>query len=305
MNKFDYFKDKSTNIYQIRVDNDIFTIEAENAEQDTILCNVLNFLQSEESDLQLLIDKLTSKYSHQLLLKTLDGLFDYIPKLKADQLANNLKKNKVAIFGNGKISEKLYERLVSSSEEVSLYKFEDVNTEKIKTILFQVDFTFVDASRWAPYYIKNINNEAIKLEKPWLLIDGKTSSNPTIGPLFYGKDTGCYECLIERYQNNLTEKSIFSSYLNYLDSNRVVSKVESDVIKNENIQNLLVDYALLEYENFMSGWNKPETYRTLLEINTNKYEIIKHKLLKVPYCTTCNPELEYSSSPWLADISLK
>lgn len=305
MNKFDFFKEKSTNIYQIRVDNDIFTIEAENVEQDTILYDVLNYLQSEESDLRLLVEKLTSKYSHQLILKTLDSLFDYIPQLRIDQFAEEKKGNKVAVFGNGKISEKLHESLVYLGEEVSLYKFEDINTEKVNKILSQVDFTFVDASLWAPYYIKIINSEAIMIDKPWLLIDGKTSPNPTLGPLFYGKDTGCYDCLIDRYQNNLSEKNIFSSYLNYLCSNRAVSKVESDVIKNKTLQNLLVDYALLEYENFMSGWNKPETYRTILEIKANKYEIIKHKLLKVPYCTTCNPELEYNSSPWLADISLK
>lgn len=307
MYKFDYFKDNSTNIYQIRIDSEVFTVEVDDLQQEKILCDILNYLQNREADLQQLVDELTKKYPHKLLMETLDSLWSYIPQLKIDSLQCNKRteKKEIAIFSNGSVGDKLCINSIFSKDTVSLYRYENINSEMLEIIFSKIDFAFVDATHWSPFHIKLINKEAIKKNKPWLLIDGRLSNNPTIGPLFYGRETGCYDCLIDRYKNNLSDKSAFSSYFNYLYSNRIVSIVETDAIKNEYLVNLLTDFAVFEYVNFMNGWNKPETYRTVIEIDYSNYEIIKHKLLRVPYCTTCNSELKYNSSPWLDSISLK
>lgn len=162
----------------------------------------------------------------------------------------------------------------------------------------------LDATHWSPSDVEEINILALKHKKPWLYVGGIEEMSLKIGPLFYGDNTGCYNCLISRILSNHEYPEFLISYQNYLKKNNKSSK--KDIIPEEELHlNILSNYALLEIKKFFLEWVLPTTWRTVVKIEIGNFNVSKHKLLKKPFCEVCNPQLEYNPSPWLEAITLK
>jgi bacteriocin biosynthesis cyclodehydratase domain-containing protein len=122
--------------------------------------------------------------------------------------------------------------------------------------------------------------------------------------LFYGKETGCYNCLISRIKSNHAHPTFLNSYEDYLRSNRKSSK--PDITPNSTIiYNIIANLTLLEVMKFIELWSLPVTWRSVININITNLNSTKHNLLKKPFCEVCKPELLYNPSPWLEAITLK
>ena len=166
------------------------------------------------------------------------------------------------------------------------------------------DFIIVDAYCWSPFHIESINHYALEYNKPWIYIGGLENDSVMIGPIFHGKESGCYKCLINRIKSNNEYSDIFTSYEKYLKDNRIASKPDI-IIHDSLIVDLIAALAFIEITKYLEGWAIPSTWRTLLKLNLQSMEMTKHNLLKVPYCEECKPQLEYNVSPWLEAITLK
>jgi bacteriocin biosynthesis cyclodehydratase domain-containing protein len=163
---------------------------------------------------------------------------------------------------------------------------------------------FRSANDWAPYYIEKINLYALKYNKPWLYIGGIEEISIKIGPLFYGKETGCYNCLISRIKSNHEYPEHLQSYETFLRENKIASK--PDIVPNVNIiYSIIASLTMLEVMRFIEEWSLPVTWRTLIVLNIFDYDLSKHTLLKMPFCEACKPKLEYNPAPWLEEITLK
>ncbi|QMU65294.1 MAG: TOMM precursor leader peptide-binding protein [Flavobacteriaceae bacterium] len=174
----------------------------------------------------------------------------------------------------------------------------------IEKMIEKSDFIIAGATQWSPYHLEEINSIALTKNTPWLYIGGIEETAIKIGPLFYGKETGCYNCLMSRIKSHSDTLSYLNTYEAYLRKHKIASK--PDAVSNKSIlNNIVANMALLEVLNFIEVWSLPVTWKTVLKIDTINFETTKHKLLKKPFCEICKPELLYNASPWLEPVTLK
>jgi len=320
--KYDIFKDDEYNCYQLRTKSDSFTIEFEDIEKENIFLEIIDHLDQKRNhsldELKLKIQKgkneakvievLTVLQENQLLpfeipyKKKNTGSANY----SHDDTLNtkSIKDVRISVFGEGKLTSMLkkHAKLIGISN-ISVCSFNNGKAKILKAV-DKSDFFIVDANRWAPYYIELINESALAKDKPWLYIGGIEDASIKIGPLFYGKETGCYNCLISRIKSNHEHPNFLTSYEEYLRRNKLSSK--PDVIPNSDIvYNIIVNMALLEVAKFFENWSLPITWRSVISLNIFSFSSRKHDLLKKPFCEVCKPQLEYNPSPWLEAITLK
>ncbi|MFO7827411.1 MAG: TOMM precursor leader peptide-binding protein [Bacteroidales bacterium] len=317
---FDIFKDDRQNCYQLRTKTNAYVLEFDDKEREYIFLEIASHLkQNNDLTLKDLRGKLQSKTNESKVIDVLKALDEYrlLPfeisreitdtKESSDnQYSSDVKQTSdfvLSIFGQGKLTEKIEKQTsIENFKNVKSHLFSDkLDTEKEVS---NSDFLIVDANEWSPYYIELINELALKYNKPWLYVGGIEETSIKIGPLFYGKETGCYNCLIRRIKSNHDNPTFLNSYENYLKYNKKSAK--PDIIPNSGIiYNIVANLALLEVMKFIEAWSLPVTWRCVLNLNIISLDLRKHNLLKIPFCEVCKPKLEYNPAPWLEAITLK
>ena len=68
--------------------------------------------------------------------------------------------------------------------------------------------------------------------------------------------------------------------------------------------NMLVNLVVSEVSKYFENWAIPETIGNFVSFNLVTYRTTHHKLLKIPYCESCRPKMEYNLSPWLEAVTL-
>ncbi|MGB5988773.1 MAG: TOMM precursor leader peptide-binding protein [Marinifilaceae bacterium] len=316
---FDIFRDEQQNGFQCRTKSDSYLIEFDDSEKEEIFLDIVAEIQSKPN---IVLKKIIKKVKNDTneakvisVLKTLDdyGLLSYD---LARELSPDSDQHKgqvittpqplnvsLVVFGQGPITDKIKNQaLAENFSKVSSYSYnKDVDIEKIVS---DADFLIVDANEWSPYHVESINKFALKHNKPWLYVGGIEETSIKVGPLFYGKETGCYNCLISRIKSNHEYPEFLNSYEDFLRRNKKGAKVDS-LPSADTIYNIVANFTILEVMKFVQGWSLPDTWRCLICIDIMNLNLTKHTLLKVPYCDVCKPQLEYNPSPWLEAITLK
>lgn len=185
--------------------------------------------------------------------------------------------------------------------------FNYTNNEFDKTVykvFKEFDFVIVDAHKWSPYHLEIINKIAVELNKPWLYVSGINEISIEVGPLFHGKETGCYNCLIARLKSNNGNPQHLTSYEDHLRDAKIASA--SIEMPHDNIlYALIANFAVYEVIKFIEEWALPVTWQSIVKFNLYNYSSSVHTLLKKPLCNVCKPKLTYNPSPWLDKITLK
>ena len=212
----------------------------------------------------------------------------------------------LAIIGNGEVTNSLKMVCETTKFKVcSFFDYKEVESEEnVNAIFSNYDFVIVDANCWSPYHLELINKVAVKLNKPWLHISGINEGYIEIGPLFYGKETGCYNCLISRIKSNHAYPKYLTSYENYLRELKRPS-VSANMPHYNIVYSLIANLAIYEVIKYIEGWALPMTWQSIIKMNLFNYDTSIHTLLKKPLCEVCKPEIKYNPSPWLDKITLK
>ena len=320
---FDVFKDENNNCFQLRTKTNAFTLEFDNKEKENIFLKIVNEIQKHPNlSIKQIKSKLVTKDNEALVidvLKTLDdyellnsemstelGLKNHNSNYQYSTEKKQLSQLILSIIGNGNLSKTLLLTAKNQSfRDVKFYNYNEIKEDnEIENIVSQSDFLIVDGNEWSPYYIELINKISLHYNKPWLYVGGFEGTSIKIGPLFYGKETGCYNCLISRLKSNNEYPAFLNSYEHYLRNNKKSSK--PDIIPNADIiYNITANLALLEVMKFIEEWSLPITWRTLLNFEITGFNLTKHALLKKPFCEVCKPVLEYNPAPWLESVTLK
>ncbi|WP_196890119.1 TOMM precursor leader peptide-binding protein [Aureivirga sp. CE67] len=327
LEKFDIFKDTENNCFQLRTKTVSYTLDFDDPEKESIFTETVDLVQGNPRiRLASLKKKLQKKFDDAKILEVLTNLKDYqlLNYHLVSEMNNQSKKDakqdiadsqdrinpekniQLGIIGGSDF----YELLVKQAKKNDFKKvysanYSSLNTDAaIEKIVSQSDFILVDGNQWSPYHIERINEIALKLNKPWLYIGGLENNVFKIGPLFFGKETGCYNCLASRAKSNHSYPSFLNAYENFLRENKKVGMPDS-IPTVEYFHNILIQIAFLEVTKFFESWSLPATWRTYLSINPIDYSQTQHTLLKVPYCEVCKPELKYNPAPWLEAITLK
>jgi bacteriocin biosynthesis cyclodehydratase domain-containing protein len=172
----------------------------------------------------------------------------------------------------------------------------------LETALASVDFVVVDASSHNPEQLDLINRTMLQRCKPWLLLQGIYERHGHVGPMFFGRDTGCYHCFRERMRSNVSAVEAFDRYERWLvDGDRFS---QESLHASEAFVRHIASIAAMETEKFIFNFEVPQTYGYLLSVDPRTYRIEPHRLYKLPFCETCNPNFEYRRAPWLDSVTL-
>ncbi len=324
MNKtFDIFFDVDNNAYQVRTKNDVIVIEFSDEEKKKIFESVIKLYDKKDFyTFSQLVKKLSGDFPHEKILDVIKEFLDCsllnsenfenepeeIPEQSSipswiNQEYKDLSDVSLGFIGDKEFAERF-------KEKVSFYEYKScnyldiysVNEAKIEKLFATNDFLIVDTSRWNPYYTDLINEIALKNDKPWLLVEGLIDpANFSMGPIFHGKETGCYECYSKRLRSNDEFQTYTMAYEKFLRSDKKTSK--PDEIKTI-VKDLVATIIIMDISKYIGGWYIPEMWRTSIVINTGNFVISKHFFLKAPICYTCKPELDYNQSPWFESVTL-
>ena len=324
LQNFDVFKDETNHCFQLRTKTDSYILEFDDPEKEAIFLKIVAIITKESAIvLKKIKAQLIPKYAEPKVIEVLkildeNGLLSFTisASLQYQDVRTNITQNKIeesgannailTIVGKGELAQSLFKVAKEQTfKNVNLNSYQTLfDKVEIEATVKRSDFLIVDGNEWSPYHVELINEYALKYTKPWLYVSGIEGVSIKVGPLFYGKETGCYNCLISRIKSNNDYPAFLDSYENYLRGSKKSAK--PDILPNSDLMyNALSNLALLEVMKFFQEWSLPVTWKTVLSFDVIGFTMTKHQLLKKPFCEVCKPTLEYNPAPWLELITLK
>lgn len=311
---YDIFKDEDNGCYQIRSKTATFIVVFDEEASEKIFLRIVDLSsKGKRTNLQRIRKVLMNDFEEDKVLSVLHNLREagLIPdgtdlNAKDQSTFRSIGNASLAIIGNSKLTEALKKvSELDNFKTVSTFEYEENGfEEKVSKVFKDYDFVIVDAHLWSPHHLEIINKTAVKLNKPWLYIPGFNEENIEIGPLFYGKETGCYNCLISRIKSNHSYPQYLSQYEKYL---RDLKKSSStmNIFHDSILYSIVANFAIYETIKFIEGWALPITWQSVFKINMYNYDTSVHTLLKKPLCEVCKPNVKYNPAPWLDKVTLK
>ena len=320
---YDIFPDKRNGGYQVRTKTVSYAIVFDDKAKEQIFLEFIEILKKKSAtSFQNLTRKLRKNNTEAKVIDVLHTMnefqllpVDYAAEMPAASHPSATKnagdsagypdfsKYSVYILSNGKVGREIKSLLKAEGfVNVTQKAFDD--KIKMPDVVREANFLIVDGCEWSPYHIEDLNARSIETSTPWLYLGGIEETAFKIGPLFYGQETGCYNCLISRLKSNHEHPHFLTSYEEYLRINKIASK--PDKISNSNIfKNIIANIAGLEVINFFTPWSLPVTWKSVFSFDLASLSTSKHALLKKPFCETCKPDILYNPSPWLEAVTLK
>lgn len=295
------------NTYQIRTKSASVLIEFENSIENEIFKGVVDICKSSEiasvSELKDMLTRL-NKFSVEevnLFFNQFSehNLFDAIIEDNglSDNSLNAIVSKKIIVIGDSRLSDEIYCELVGQSfRDIHKYTFEKII--KNRSVLQNADFLLVDCMCFNPYGLRVVNEFSIKSNIPWLHIGGVENEKIKLGPIFHGKESGCYECLEKRRISNIDNPAYELGYIDFLMESKLSSR--PDTIPYQDFYlNLIVNLSIIEMCRFFEDKNLLPTWRGIISFDLYKYTTTRSELLRNPYCPVCRPLQRTPFSPWL------
>lgn len=327
LKEFDIFYDSKNVCFQIRTKATSYAIEFDEDEKKDIFTEIMRLVNQKEVTLLETHNHLLSKsFSKENILNVLQGLIDYglIPpheiaesgiQFNCQDIPEQYKKEmqkadtlSIWVIGESDMSKAIMNQFATYSfkklDQITTKAFlalKEENESTLESVLNTYDFCIVDGNKWNPYFLDYFNRLMVRLNKPWLYAGGVEEANLKVGPIFWGRDTGCYNCLLKRLKSNNEFAEYVDSYEDYLKNQQISSKADA-LPHMPVVYNLAANYILLETMKLFEGWTVPMLWKSMMTLNVFSYDISKHTLLKVPYCDVCKPKVKYNLAAWLEPI---
>ncbi|MCC8088618.1 MAG: hypothetical protein LIO79_05065 [Rikenellaceae bacterium] len=332
---FDIFEDKNHQIYQVRNGiDDTIAIEFHDEEEKKIFeCIIQQSKKEPKIHVNEVISNLTTKFSKEKIYNVINELteFDLIEEenlyssfskdleaqlslwslntgassvITARQTQEKIINTNLVIIGSGISLKYLIEKsTVSGFEKITIIDLEnEVDNQSLERKLLSSDLIIFDANRWSPYYLNFVNELAVANNLAWILFSGVQGFVAKIGPLFIGKETGCYNCFISRIKSNMNFVPYFNQFEKHLLENKASSQNTGGPIV---LYDIAASICVLEAIKYVTECSVPVIYKNMITMNLYGYETKIHNFLKAPVCTVCTPRLERNSAPWLEPVTLK
>lgn len=324
MKQFDIFFDSQNNAYQVRTKSDTLVFEFSDSDEEKIFLSILKMYEKEDIHSFAQIREELKTYNQSKVLDVVQELqkCSLLNSSNYTDVSTGLENQKGSFaFWHGlspipsdcKICfvghQQLGKCFLEKAQKFGYTKVdgiwipnEDFSEKRLKEISNLYDFYVMDAYYWNPRLLSLFNQLMLEQNKPWIFIDGMIDSNHySIGPLFHGEETGCYECLESRIASNDYNKVYTDAYRNYLLKHNAFSKNNLCAFPYDDI---VANIVLLDINKYILGIGVLETWKNVLLFDTTSYSITKHYFLKNPLCIHCNPKIQYAYSPWLEMITL-
>lgn len=326
---FDFYLDEKYNVCQIRNGKDLALINLTNKEEKDIFEKLLTRYKYKSTDS---LEELCGKYSKDKVYSIVSKLNDYglfedqelyktfdkdldlqlrfwslkscMPhSISAQETQKRIKNSKLLLLGNGVSLD-----LLESKSKLS--GFENITKITLSSKLDETtltkniensDFIIFDNNEHNPYFLEFLNQVAFRNDKPWILFNGVDSLKASIGPLFKGKETGCYKCFMSRLKSNMAFLPYFEEFEKYLISRKKTAASQGAPMV---LYDMAASICVLEAEKYLTDWAIPMLYKNYLTINVLGLETKLHPFLKSPVCEVCTPQSDFNPAPWLEPITL-
>lgn len=316
---FDIIKDDVNDVFQVRTKANVFLISFDDPEKRELFQKFCDLVQGNKISYQQIYRNLTAEYTNEKVLDVLSELKEYqlLPQefsqmafnepAMTEEAINYLARfeKQILFIGGDQLGEPFVEKAKREGyKNVSHLSRMNHDFETIEAAMATADFIIVDGHEYNPKLLKLINKIALRLEKPWLLVGGIEGTELNVGPMFYARETGCYECLSRRRMSQDEALAFNKVYHQQLEESGQSGRPDQ-FIDNGILLDLTLNYVFIEMSKFLAEWSVPETWKAMLLIDLFSYKMRKHHLLKVPYCETCNPRVQHNLAPWLEAVTLK
>ena len=317
LNQYDIFWDEDHQIYQIRTKTDIYAIEFDNPQKKATFDAMVNLTRENEGmPLNKLIQSVEKNHEKFMIMEVLDELKEYglltmdyyvdlaILNKESNPVTDDPKLKRILLVGKDEICSNIKERFdLEKYTGVEYMSSEDYLQNTDKSFLNCYDFFVVDGHHWNPVLLKSINKELVKYKKPWLYLKGLEAAEIKIGPIFLGGELGCYDCLRKRIESNDELAAYNRNYLKHLEEHNKSGQPDKLPLYN-NALSMMATLTVSEVSKYFEQWALPETIGAYISFNMVTYKTETHKLLKIPYCETCRPKMNYNLAPWLEAVTL-
>lgn len=316
---YDIIKDEVNDVFQVRTKANVFLISFDDPEKRTLFQEFCDMVQGNKVSYQQIYRNLTGKYTEEKVLDVLSELKEYqlLPQefnelafgetKVGEEVFNYLARfeKRILFVGGNELGVPFIEKAAregyKNAEHISRI---DHDFEAIEAAMGRADFIVVDGHEYNPRLLKLINAMALRQGKPWLLVGGIEGTELNVGPMFYARETGCYECLSKRRMSQDEALGFNRIYHEHLEQAGKAGRPDK-FIDNGILLDLTLNYVFIEMSKFLAEWSVPETWKAMLIIDLFTYKMRKHHLLKVPYCEACNPHVQHNLAPWLEAVTLK
>ncbi|MEO1803406.1 MAG: TOMM precursor leader peptide-binding protein [Bacteroidota bacterium] len=320
------FYDEEQSVYQIRTRSDIFLLEFEDPEKKTIFeALVAKLKDNKDISYEQWVKGVNKKHDNVKVMDVVASLKDNdllpyelsydIPSPEGSSTTNeygvtieqkgfDYENRKLGIIGTSPVAQSLKEKaLLHEYTNTVLFDSENFDEAELEKFIEEQDFLIVDNTNWHPYLMEKINLTCIKLNKPWLYIHGINGIDAQVGPIYWGREWGCYNCLSVRMRSLDPNLEYNDRYEKFLYNNK--QKGVGDQLPGKQvIYDIIASTAIYEAGKFMEQWNVPELINGYISFNMLTLETTKHTLLRAPLCTHCKPKLSYNLAPWLEEVTL-
>lgn len=328
----DIIPDENVNGYQVRNKETGMEISFEGETEREIFEEIINKFQQKNTSIEpeILIKKLSTQYPREKVVSIVRDLRDngvltdfvlrdLLKRQSAPQymfwsrpefaqsggnaaaMQRKWTDTRLGILGDSHLVELIDQkaRLSGLDRIEKLTRPKGALDDSLLEKLLEQDLLICAYDDWHPYQLDQINRRALATEKPWLLIRGMDGLSASVGPLFAGKTTGCYQCLSNRRKSHLEHVSQFERYEAYLTDRRSAAKGQGAPMPAYDV---IASLAILELMKFRLDYAVPVTYGNMLTFDLYDMETTIHPFLKAPVCQVCKPELEHASAPWLEPL---
>jgi bacteriocin biosynthesis cyclodehydratase domain len=301
---FDVFKDGERR-YQLRTKNVAFVLEFDTEEEENVFELLLCSVKKEDFCWDDFVYSLPERLRHfgVELRQDFEGEGVFFQDVKREELRS--KTTTLCVLGASCVTEEIVReaQAIPFKEVIPICLSSETDMDRVSDILSCVDFAVVEAHRWSPYHMKRLNELCVMRDLPWLYVSGVRGDEISLGPIFWGRRLGCYNCLKVREYSHVSDLASQLSYERYLEAGK--NAAQADLVFFEALRvKMIAHFVLLEVLKFIESFALPSVWRTVVDINLSTLEVKKSHLLKLPYCPTCNPRVDYSPAPWLEEITL-
>jgi bacteriocin biosynthesis cyclodehydratase domain-containing protein len=326
---YDIFEDDRHGVFQVRHKDEATTIEFRDDTRRTVFVQIVEHLADhpaasssalfdvcdadDEPLVMDVIDQLTElgiisdetvRSLPRSLLEAQDGLFSRGGSEygAASELQEQIAQTNLTFFQSPHLADLLDAKARTNGFEC-LTHFDvtaSYTQEDVDRIVGDADLMVVNGDPWNPQLLEWINHAALEHQTPWIFLSGTDATQGTVGPLFFGDRSGCYECLLQRQKSCKDFLPYFEAYEQTLRDREMTGQPGRTYAA---VYDLLVSIAMLEAVKFVTKAAVPVLYKQFLTLQVRDYEVQTHSVLKVPDCPACGQD-ELRPSPWLEPVSL-
>lgn len=195
-----------------------------------------------------------------------DAFFEALPGAPPDR--HEVRRRRVGVKTVGEVTEShIQDALVAAGFEIGQ----------------PGDFLIVVTDDYLQPGLEAINEEALKLDRPWMLVK-PIGFTPWIGPIFVPGSSGCWRCLAQRLRaNRQMEKYI-------RDHSEVEGPIVTSLASLSATIGAAENLAVAEVERFLKVSREGSLEGRLLSMDLLSIVTQEHVLVRRPQCRSCGVE---------------